>query len=220
MIKGVIFDMDGTLSDSETLSWAIWAELMAESGIEFSRSTYSQFVGGINISVAEWLKANHALEFSIEELEEHKMARQKRAYSDGLLRPMPHAIETLSFFKTRFPLGLATSTEKDDTLHKLRVLGFLDVFRAILCREDVEHRKPHPEIYLKASARLGLRPQECLVFEDTLIGVKAAKAAGCLTIAIPNSFTQHLDFSCADRVFPNLKTATCWVAKDIFKIPL
>ncbi len=210
MIKGVIFDMDGTLSDSETLNYEVWAELMAEYGIHFSREDYMQFVGGISLPTSQWIVQNNELPVSVDELAEERNKRRNQAYDEGKLKPMPFALEAVAYFSSKFPIALATSTGREETLRKLRLLGLHDSFKAKFCREDVTNRKPDPEIYLKAAAALGLMPSECIAFEDTLIGANAAKKAGCLTIAIPNQFTEHLDFSVADHVFPSLQTAVNW----------
>ena len=131
---------------------------------------------------------------------------------------MPYALEALAFFRQKgLPLALATSTGRTETMIKLQILGLTDFFKVVYCREDVENRKPHPEIYVKTAASLGFKPEECLVFEDTVVGVIAAKRAGCFVIAVPNMYTKHLDFSKADKMFGNLRQAVAWLKKHLLK---
>ena len=87
----------------------------------------------------------------------------------------------------------------------LEKLAFGDRFESVVCRGDAPQIKPAPDLYLEAAKRLGLPPSQCLVIEDSLNGVKAAKAAGMTVWVVPNRVTAGLDFTEADRVFPSLQ---------------
>ena len=213
MIKGAIFDMDGTVADSENLVYQAYSELMKEYGITITSEEYGSFVGGTN-SVAEYLHEKHDLPLTLQELVDKKKARVDELLMS--VKPMPYALEAIDFFASRnFLMALATSTNKDQTMMKLKALNIMDKFLAVHAFEDIENHKPHPEIYLKSARAIGLNPEECLAFEDTVRGVKAAKAAGCFTIAIPNNFTTHLDFSEADQVFGDFSEALEFIKSNL-----
>ncbi len=112
-------------------------------------------------------------------------------------------------------MALATSSKETETFIKLKAFEIDHKFSSIKCFEDVKNPKPHPEIYLNSANALNLLPEECIAFEDTCMGIKAAKAAGCYTIAIPNNFTTHLDFSEADQVFTTFNEAIAFVKNDL-----
>ena len=84
-------------------------------------------------------------------------------------------------------------------------IGLADRFATVVCRGDAPRIKPAPDLYLEAAARLGLEPAACLVIEDSLNGVKAAKAAGMPVWVVPNRVTAGLDFAAADRIFPTME---------------
>jgi putative hydrolase of the HAD superfamily len=86
----------------------------------------------------------------------------------------------------------------------LEKLAFAGHFETVVCRGDAPQIKPAPDLYLEAAKRLGLEPKDCLVIEDSLNGMHAAKAAGMCVWIVPNRVTAGLDFSAADRIFPSL----------------
>jgi sugar-phosphatase len=129
-----------------------------------------------------------------------------REHPAPLLPGVAGAIESLR--RRGMPLAIASSGQRPSIVEILRNLGLKDAFAAVIGGEDVLHGKPHPEPYLKAAEALGATPDRCLVFEDSTVGVAAAKAAGAVCVAVRNPCAKiRQELSAADLVvdgFPSL----------------
>jgi HAD superfamily hydrolase (TIGR01509 family) len=111
-----------------------------------------------------------------------------------------------------YPLAIATASDRNWTSRWLTHFNLQAYFQAIATRDDVAHSKPAPDVYLMAARRLNVPPERCLVFEDTVVGTQAAKAAGMTVVAVPSQITKILDFSLADRVIDSLEQVTLdWI---------
>jgi HAD superfamily hydrolase (TIGR01509 family) len=113
----------------------------------------------------------------------------------------------------QFNIALCSGGPSEEILTKLEKNDFVKYFSIITAGSDVEKSKPYPDIYLLAVERLGLKPEECLAFEDTQYGLQSAKSAGVFCFVIPNEYSIKQDFSKADKVISSLKEAI-----DYFKI--
>lgn len=189
MIRGVLFDMDGVLVDSEDFICRAAIEMFRENGIIAEPGDFLPFVGmGENrylggVALKYWLNAD------IEEIK----ARTYQIYETivrGKIHPLPGAIEFIRQCRNRgFKLALATSADRFKMEVNLREMGLSEnSFDAAVNGLEVERKKPFPDIYLEAAARLGLKPEDCLVVEDAVSGVIAGKAAGCKCLALTTSF--------------------------------
>jgi HAD superfamily hydrolase (TIGR01509 family) len=189
MIKGVLFDMDGVLVDSEPFICKAAIIMFEELGIHVVPEDFKPFVGmGENRyigGVAELYK----IKVDIEVVK----ARTYKIYEKivaGHLSPLPGAHEFLAKCRKRgFRLALATSADRIKMEVNLKEIGLSKgTFHAIITGLDIELKKPFPDIYLKAAGNLGLNPADCLVVEDAVSGIEAGKAAGCRCLAVTSSF--------------------------------
>src|SRR2546429_4254018 len=114
------------------------------------------------------------------------------------ITPMPGLLDLLRAFHGRLKLAVATSAPRAFTDLILPSMGLQKFFDAVQTSDDVTQGKPHPEIYLKAIARLGAQPQQSIVLEDSAAGARAGKAAGAFTIAVPSRYTRSENFDFAD----------------------
>ncbi len=205
MLKAVIFDLDGVLSDSVGRVIAITVAAYKKFGYSILKSD-EQFIIGRHPTDRI---AFFAEEFDIpEEKQRLIVEEEKRLYRelwDTTSKLFPDVKETLDTFKSKgIILALATTSTRDTVkrfLQKFRLEGY---FKVVLAREDVSERKPNPEIYIKAKNELGYNLDEIIVVEDTEIGVSAAKSAGLKCVAIPNQYTKKQDFSNADYVLESI----------------
>jgi beta-phosphoglucomutase len=189
MIKGVLFDMDGVLVDSEEYICRAAIEMFSEFGVSVKPEDFQPFVGmGENRyigGVAE--KYNMAADIDLIKNRTYKIYEE---ITRGRLDPLPGALE----FVTRcrilgLKLALATSADKVKMEINLKEIGLAkDDFHATVNGLEVEKKKPSPDIYLKAAKKLEVKPEECLVVEDAVSGVRAGKAAGCRVLAVTTSF--------------------------------
>jgi HAD superfamily hydrolase (TIGR01509 family) len=189
MIKGVLFDMDGVLVDSEEYICRAAIEMFRENGINAKPEDFLPFVGmGENrylggVALKYWLNAD------IEEIKARTYQIYEKIVKDRL-SPLPGAIEFVKQCRDKgFKLALATSADSVKMKVNLREINLSEnIFNAVVSGLEVERKKPFPDIYLEAAARLGLKPGECLVVEDAVSGVESAKSAGCRCLALTTSF--------------------------------
>jgi beta-phosphoglucomutase len=189
MIKGVLFDMDGVLVDSESFICNAAIIMFKELGTTASPEDFKPFTGMGENRYIGGVAEKYKLHIDIEQVK----ARTYEIYEKlvtGKLSPLPGAHEFIQKCRVKgFRLVLATSTDRIKMEVNLREIGLEgDTFNSIITGLDVENKKPAPDIYLKAAKSIGLEPNECLVVEDAVSGVRAAKAAGCRCLAVTTSF--------------------------------
>jgi len=199
VIRGVLFDLDGVLVDSERLHWEGYRRVLAEYGIDVGLEEYRRHWiaqdGG-----PEYACATYCLPITPAELR----ARKSLHYHDLLragVQALPGAREALVRLGGAVRLAVATNAWRLEVELILGQLGMGAHFAATIAREDYPHAKPAPDAYLAAACALGLAPAECVVVEDTQRGTRAAAAAGIRAIAVPNDLTYDHDFTgCARRL--------------------
>jgi len=208
MIKGVLFDMDGVLVDSEPFICKAAILMFSEIGLEVSPDDFKPFVGMGENRYIGGVAEKYGLNVTIKEVK----ARTYEIYKDiirGKLKPLPGAREFVGKCRDRgFRLAIATSADLVKMEANLEETGlYADLFNATVNGLEVENKKPSPDIYLRAAEKIGLKPDECLVIEDALSGIRAAKSAGCRCLAVTSSFSQD-----------SLQEAD-WVCNTLLNVP-
>jgi HAD superfamily hydrolase (TIGR01509 family) len=211
-MRAVVFDMDGLMIDSEKIYWAVGREMAREFGKTLSDETLGDMMGRAPLESVALYRQALGLSQSPQELLEMREARVERAMQAGI-EPMPGLYETLEALHPHFKLAIATSAPSRFLNVVLERLGLARYFSALQTSDDISRGKPDPEIYLKAIAKLGLKPDECFVLEDSSNGARAGKNAGAYVIAIPSEHTRRQDFSFVDYVAANLLDATAHIRK-------
>jgi HAD superfamily hydrolase (TIGR01509 family) len=205
--RAVIFDLDGVLADSERWWNEIDAKLLAEHGVNY-RGEYHRNVLGVNYRLAvEFYKKTFGLSASVEEL----MRRRGEIATDFFVSRIDVFPSTKTVLQElrqmNLHLAVATSSVSASARPFLARHGLTSFFEAVITGEEVEHGKPHPEIYLRAAEKLGVGADACLVIEDALSGIAAAKAAKMCVAAIPDTrFVDPSEYKKqADYVLSSLK---------------
>jgi HAD superfamily hydrolase (TIGR01509 family) len=185
VIDAVVFDLDGLLLDSEQVWDEVREALTKERGGRWHDRAQSDMMG---MSSTEWSRYMHnvlGLREPPEELNRLVVERMHDRYRERL-PIVDGAVEAVRRLGGRWPLGLASSSNRSLIDLALERMGVADLFRATVSSEEVERGKPAPDVYLEVAGRLGVRPENVVAIEDSANGIRSAKAAGMSVIAIPN----------------------------------
>ena len=176
----LIFDMDGTLVDSMPLHLDAWETTSAEFGLPFNRAQLNEYGGIPTRKIVAMLAEQHGLEIDVEAFARRKVALYLERIDS--VSVFPAMWELVKGCHGKVPMGIGTGSTRDHATHILRNTG-LDAFIPVLVSaDDVTNHKPHPDTFLKVAELLGANPANCLVFEDTPIGIEAGKAGGMATV--------------------------------------
>jgi HAD superfamily hydrolase (TIGR01509 family) len=182
----VVFDMDGTLLDTETVFREIVFEVCGGLGFAMTDAVHLGMVGSSHETTNRLLVEAYGVAFPYAIFEEQCRSMMRRR----MAREVPvkaGVVELLDELSARdIPMAVATSSRSPHAIGHLGQAGLLDRFVAVVTRDDVENPKPHPEPYLTAARRLGVEPSRCLAVEDSHSGVRAAHAAGMQTVMVPD----------------------------------
>jgi HAD superfamily hydrolase (TIGR01509 family) len=191
-IKAVIFDMDGVLIDSEPLWRQAMISRFVKIGIPFS-DDHCRLTTGLRFKeVADfWFSKHDIKHISIENFEKDVINDLCQLIKEQG-KPMKGVSEVLSFFKQKgFKMGIGTSSNEQLMNTVLEVLQIRDYFGALSSAEHLEYGKPHPHVFLHCAKALSIKPNECLVIEDSLNGIIAGKAAKMKVVAVPEEINKN-----------------------------
>lgn len=187
MVKGVLFDMDGLMFDTERLDMEAWRHAGRTLGFAVDENVLLALRGTSGPSAREKLRQAFGPEFNYDETR-----RARLEYSDAWIEahgmPVKPGLYTLleELKKRRIPAALATSTSRETAMRYLRTAQVDGFFKAAVCGGEVAHTKPAPDVFCAAARLLGLDPAECMVLEDSPNGIRAARAAGCIPVMVPD----------------------------------
>lgn len=189
MIRGVLFDMDGVLTDSEPFICKAAIMMFRELGYEVTPDDFIPFVGMGENRYIGGVAEKYGISVDIDKVK----ARTYQIFGNivkNQLAPLPGTREFISKCRSKnLKLALATSADRVKMDVNLKEIGIPpETFDSIITGLEVERKKPFPDIYIKAAFSLGLKTQECLVVEDAVSGIKAGKTAGCRCLGVTTSF--------------------------------
>ena len=185
MNGAVLWDMDGTLVDSEEFHWLSWRDTMAAEGLPITRDQFVATFGQRNDSILpHWLGADAAQE-RIQRIGDEKEALYRKLVRDSGIAPLPGAAEWVRrLHQEKWRQAVASSAPRANVEVVLEVIGLGGCFQAIVSAEDVTAGKPDPQVFLTAASRLAAAPAQCVVVEDAVAGVEAARRAGMRSIGV------------------------------------
>jgi HAD superfamily hydrolase (TIGR01509 family) len=206
-IRAVILDMDGLLVDSEPIHWVTLNRVLAEYGHRVDEEENSGYVGQPEVETWRMVMGKRGISADLQELSR----KRARVFSEILrtegIPVMPGAMDLVKACKEKgYPLAIATSTPRGTVVEVLAASGFDREVEIVASAYDpeVKHGKPAPDVFLRAATLLGVEPANCLVFEDSGLGIQAAKAAGMRCVAVPGSHVKESDKGAADLVLKSL----------------
>jgi len=225
MLQALIFDVDGTLADTESAHRAAFKHAFAEEGLDWvwDEALYTELLeisGGKERIAHYWKRMRggivgidaYALQDTIARLHELKTAAYEGMVNDGQVSLRPGVLRLIeSAHDQGMGLAIATTTSPVNIAALLRkAIGphWRALFGVVEDASTAPIKKPHPQVYLQTLQRMGMAGAHCIAFEDSGNGLKASVAAGLPTVITPNRFTQHHDFAGAMRVLPDLAGTT------------
>jgi len=185
---GYIFDCDGTLADTMPLHYRAWTRLVAELGGSFPEEIFYQWGGKPTEQILRLLVDEQGLE--VDDL--HAATQRKEQYFLEMLHEVKPIEPVLRIARQWYgvkPLAVASGGFRRQVERTLDALGIRSLFNAVVCVEDTARAKPFADPFLEAARRLDVPPSECVVFEDSPLGVQAAKAAGMECVFVPRTVT-------------------------------
>lgn len=186
-IRGVLFDMDGLVLDTEKLYARFWSEACYALGYPMTREQALGMRSLNHTAGQEKLISYFGPEISYNAVRTKRIELMDAFIDETGVEPMPGIYELMDYLNQhRIPTAITSSSPMDRILRYLTPLGLADRFDCLISGHDVPHGKPEPDIYLHGAAKLALRPEECLALEDSPAGILSAYRAGCRAVMIPD----------------------------------
>jgi beta-phosphoglucomutase len=186
-LEAVIWDMDGVLADTASYHFLAWRETFARRGINFTEADFMRGFGIRNDAIIRNILGEKTTNAEIATIAQEKEATFRHLIGQDI-KPLPGVLELLSQLHEKgIRMAIASSTVIENIRLIVGSLGIGKYFQAIITGHDVTKGKPSPQVFLVAAQRLGAEPKNCVVFEDAVAGVKAAKSAGMHCVAITSS---------------------------------
>ena len=202
MIQAIIFDLDGTIIDSEMVAMNAIQQCMQDWGLEVSLEDAS-FVAGKKWEVAfDLLYSKYAMPVD-KKIASELIVKKYQEVLRNDLRHVPGVVDAIHSFAEKLPLAVVSGSGREDVLWALEKLKVKDRFRFVLGAEDYPNSKPSPEGFLKALKILNVEPARSLVFEDSAAGISAGRAAGMKVVAITSTNHFGHDQSEAHHLIPD-----------------
>lgn len=196
-IKAVLFDMDGVLINTEPLHFRMWKETFRNRGLEIDYDIYKGCIGATDAFLMDLVWENYGRDFrSDKKIHEERAEVEKRLLKEEGFPEMPGVIEMLRRLREAgFLLAVASSSPFVRIHEAMRYIGAKQYFSVLNTAENVAHSKPAPDIYLDTAGKLGVKPEECIVLEDSENGSIAATSAGMICVGLdnPDSGDQNLE---------------------------
>ena len=180
----LIFDCDGTLTDSMPVHFVALRDTLLQHGVRVSSERFYSLGGMPTVRVVAKLAEEQGVG-----LDPVSVAGEKEALFESMLDqigPMEHVCTIAEKHHGRIPMGVASGSGRTIVLRQLSSLELTDLFAVVVAAEDTERHKPEPDVFLETARRLGVRADRCLVFEDSPLGIQAAEAAGMDSVDIRN----------------------------------
>ena len=197
--KAILFDMDGTLVNTEPLHEEAWHDTLVHLNLKLPPDWFHRYTGSTDRILVNDMAKQYNLNLNVDELLNEKknrfleMAKTRSQAFDGVN-------EGLSNLQEKYEIALVTSSARQEAKLVLDATSLIPFFKTIVTFDDVEKHKPDPEPYSKAVRFFGLDPKECIAIEDSVSGSRSAKASGCFTLGVLNSVKAE-KLRSADKIF-------------------
>lgn len=212
-LKALLFDLDGTLIDSEYFHYQCWMEILGTFSVSIPYPDWvTTYAGHTMPRNCVKLRETYGLDIPIAELVSWRERLSIEAFSTKDIDLMPYALETLEFFKNKgLKIALVTAAPRYNVNLIFERNGLAHFFDVMVTRTDLLESKPNPECYRMACEQLGVNSTEGIAFEDTSTGLQAAKGANVSCYAIQRDTSLHASLGLADQLFLDLRQARIYI---------
>lgn len=218
MLKGIIFDMDGVLVNSEPVHYHAYLMALEKWGKFLTYEEYKKYIGTTNAVIINGLIEKYGLPVSAEEFNDLMKGYKAFLYErDGYpgVDGVPEMLKALK--EAGYSLAVASSSPYENIVLATEALGIRKYFDKLVSGESVSNPKPAPDVFLKAAGELGFKPEECLVVEDSCHGVHAAENAGMPSIGFVNPDSGDQDLSCASRLTESFREVDVSYVQKVYE---
>jgi beta-phosphoglucomutase family hydrolase len=205
-LEAVIWDLDGVIADTAEYHYQAWRDVFKERGAEYSKADFMPYFGRRHDAIIKAVLGEGIPKKELGAITEKKQRNYRRRVADNIV-PMPGAVALIrSLNEHNIKQAIASSAVSENIDIIIRGLGIADCFQAIVHGMEVEEGKPSPQIFRLAAKKLKVKPDECVVIEDAIAGVAAAKRAGMKCVAVTNSHLKE-KLKDADLIVDSLEKA-------------
>lgn len=180
--KGLIFDLDGTLADTMPIHFIAWRNAAAQYGVEFTPELFDKLAGIPLYPTVE--KINEIFGTHIDPKEMGDIKETEFEANMHLTPEIKVVTDIVRKYHGKLPIAVGTGGSRRLALKTLDIIGLSGYFEVLVTSEDVKHYKPNPETFLKCAEQMGVAPADCEVFEDGILGIQAARAAGMMVVDV------------------------------------
>jgi beta-phosphoglucomutase len=215
-LEAVIWDMDGVIADTGEYHYRAWQKVFGERGVTFRKEDFIKFFGRRHDVIIRFALGDNLTPQEFDAVTGEKQQTYRRLVSENIVA-LPGALELVRALNAgRIKMAIASSAPVENIDIIIGGLGIANCFQAIVSGIEVPESKPDPQIYLLAARKLGVKPANCIVFEDAIAGVAGAKEAGMKCVAVTNSHPQH-SLKKADLVVDTLQEVNVDVLAALFR---
>jgi len=206
-LKAVIWDMDGVIADTAPYHLKAWQEVFRKRGVKFTEEDFRRYFGQRNDTIIRTTLGEGISQSEIDVIASEKEENYRQRVRQNI-RPLPGAIKLIKSLKEHgFSMALASSAPVENIQLVMRGLGIEDSFHAIVSGREVKEDNPSPQGFLLAAQKLGVKPENCIVIEDALAGITAAKRGGMHCLAVTNTHPR-LSLAEADLIVDTLEAVS------------
>lgn len=185
-VKGLIFDLDGTIADTMPIHFIAWRNAAARYGINFTTELFEQLAGIPLYKTVE--KLNELFNKNIDPREMGDAKEKEYEDNMGKALPIEPVMDVIKKYYGKLPMAIGTGGNRDLSLKAMRLTGVDQYIDKLVSADEVENHKPHPDTFLKCAELIGIKPEDCMVFEDGVLGIQAAQKAGMKVVDVTDYY--------------------------------